>query len=109
MAARHGAAAVCRAALKTSTAARYPPISSGSSNSDVTPPTGSLAGSGLAVCTVTGRPSLCAAARKAGSISVCAKKLCAGTTVSVSLELPVTYAPYSWPWLIAFTAADWFG
>ena len=109
MAARHGAAAVPPAALKTSTAARYPPISSGSSNSGVTAPTGSLGGSGLTVCTVTGRPSLCAAARNAGSSSVWAKKLFAGTTISVSLELPVTYAPYSSPWLIAFIAADWFG
>ena len=79
--------------MKTSTAARYPPISSGSSNSDVTVATGSLGGSALAVCTVTGGPSLCAAARNAGSTSVWAKKLFAGTTISVSLVLPVTYAP----------------
>ena len=105
MAARHGAAAVPPAALKTSTAARYPPIS----NSDVTAPTGSLGGSALAVCTVTGRPSLCAAARNAGSTSVWAKKLFAGTTISVSLVLPVTYAPYRLPWSIAFIAADWLG
>jgi hypothetical protein len=37
------------------------------------------------------------------------EKLFAGTTTSVSLEPPVTYAPYSSPWLIAFTAADWLG
>jgi hypothetical protein len=54
---------------------------------------GSLGGSVLAVCTVTGRLSLCAATRNAGSSSVWAKKLFAGTTISVSLELPVTYAP----------------
>jgi len=58
---------------------------------------------------VTGRPSLCAAARNAGSSSVWAKKLFAGTTISVSLVLPVTYAPYSPPWLTAFIAVDWFG
>ena len=109
MAARHGAAAVPPAALKTSTAARYPPISSGISNSGVTAPTRSFGGSGLTVCTVTLWPSLCAATRNAGSSSVWAKKLFAGTTISVSPELPVTYAPYSSPRLIAVIAADWLG
>ena len=46
-------------------------------------------GTGLAVCTMTWRPSLIAAATNAGSTSVWAKKLFAGTTISVSLELPV--------------------
>ena len=50
---------------------------------------------------MTGWPSLCAAATNAGSSSIWAKKLFAGTTISVSLELPVTYAPYSWPRSIA--------
>jgi hypothetical protein len=79
--------------LKTNTAARNPPTSSGASRIAATEPTGSLAGSGLTVCTVTGRLSVCAAERNAASSSVKAKKLFAGTTVSVSLELPVTYAP----------------
>ena len=109
MSARHGAAAVPPAALNTRTAARYPPISSGSSNKLVTAPIRSLGGSGLAVCTVTGWPSLCAAATNAGSSTIWAKKLFAGTTISVSLELPVTYAPYSSPRSIAVIAADWFG
>ena len=81
-------------------------MSSGSSNSPTTAPTGSLGGNGLAACTVTGWLSLCAAATNAPSSSIRAKKLFAGTTISVSLVLPVTYAPYSWPWPIAPSAAD---
>ena len=83
-------------------------MSSGSSNSPTTAPTRSLGGNGLTTCTVTGWCSLCAATRNAGSSSICPKKLFAGTTISVSLVLPVTYAPYSWPRLIAPSAADLF-
>ncbi len=68
-------------------------MSSGSSNSPTTAPTRSLGGNGLAFCTETGWCSLCATARNAGSSSTCPKKLFAGTTISVSLVLPVTYAP----------------
>src|SRR5262249_1219207 len=106
MCARHGAAATPPVALKIKTAANSPPTSTGNSNSDGTAPTGSLGGSGLTVWTVTGRPSLCAAAKNAGSMKNWAKKLFAGTTISVSLDLPVMYAPDSLLWLIAVIAAD---
>src|SRR5215470_2190782 len=109
MSARQGAAATPWVALKTRTAAKYPPMSRGSSSSAGTAPSGSLDGSGLISWTVTGRPSLWAASRNAGSTKVWANSPFAGTTISVSVELPVMYAPYRLPWLIAVVAADWLG